>query len=444
MKDKLLNEFLLIRKIIIIFITCLIPVLYIFYLLTTHGYLFSNLSMMHISFKLNEFYKFFLIILIPITVGSIITGKKKIMLYDKFLIIFLLFTIVSCVFAYNKNLALNGMEIKNEGLYCILFYLLLYFNTSQIEDMKIIKYTIYSLIGVNIIEFIAAFLQRFGWFYTIFNKTYDETTVIGLAGNCNYLGSLMCMFTTLFVLLYYFSNNKYKYLYFIMFIVSYVTLLLANSLGPFLSLFITFFFILIFVCKKKKFNWKRFLIISTLCVTLYPIALYKRDDMTPQILNDVSYIMKKILNINITSTGTIESDDELGTGRLGLWKKTWKLIKRNPLLGYGPDNLSLISKQIIDGDTTYVAKAHNIYLQTWVSSGIVALIGYLGWLIVILINAFKNKNIFVNILGFTILSYSIQGLFNISVMEVAPYFYIVMGLCVLLLNKKLRNNDFVN
>ena len=83
-------------------------------------------------------------------------------------------------------------------------------------------------------------------------------------------------------------------------------------------------------------------------------------------------------------------------------------------------------------------KAHNEYLQILVTQGIFALI---CWLIIYLlivkdglIRFFKDKKTYLLI---PVVGYLIQAFFNISVIEVAPMFYMALGLCINKDNAKL-------
>ena len=75
-------------------------------------------------------------------------------------------------------------------------------------------------------------------------------------------------------------------------------------------------------------------------------------------------------------------------------------------------------------------KAHNEYLQTLVTQGIFSLASYLfifGYAVYIGIkNSYRFKQIY---LVLPVIGYLIQAFFNVSVIEVAPIFYIALGLC---------------
>ena len=75
-------------------------------------------------------------------------------------------------------------------------------------------------------------------------------------------------------------------------------------------------------------------------------------------------------------------------------------------------------------------KVHNEYLQILITEGIFCLISYLVMYGIICIrgmkNSFKNKEIY---LLLPVIGYLVQAFFNISVIEVAPIFFIALGLC---------------
>ena len=142
---------------------------------------------------------------------------------------------------------------------------------------------------------------------------------------------------------------------------------------------------------------------------------------------------EKELNDNFISSN--QSIRDLGHGRMRIWSNVWKLIKEKPIIGYGPDNLGLVYEKSSD-DTKIADKAHNIYLHIFVSSGVFAMLSYIFWLSYTIYIGIKSNSTTVLILAFGVLAYSIQGLFNINVIEVTPYFYLTMGFMMHLINEK--------
>ena len=129
-------------------------------------------------------------------------------------------------------------------------------------------------------------------------------------------------------------------------------------------------------------------------------------------------------------------NNDYGTGRMELWKKTIPIIPKYLLHGVGVDCFSnVIDGRPIwrikaDGYRAFFDKAHNEYLQILVTMGIFSLISYLCLHFVIIKNgiknAFKTQHLYYVL---PIVGYLIQAQFNFSVIEVAPFFYIALGLC---------------
>lgn len=78
--------------------------------------------------------------------------------------------------------------------------------------------------------------------------------------------------------------------------------------------------------------------------------------------------------------------------RLLMWKATLNAIRDNPILGFGPKRAELLQpyydKIAKKEKHTFQHPAsvgvHNIYLQNWIDFGIVGLIGYLAWWLILI------------------------------------------------------------
>lgn len=419
-------------------IMILIPLIFILYVLNIHGYIFPQNIF---SFRLNYLYQYLFYLLGGVYIYKIIVRKVVITWNDIFLFIFMFMTIISTIFAFNTNIALYGYPNRYEGMYTLLFYCFLYLDCKLLDRKTNIKVLMKILVMVSIIHFIFAILQLTGLYEKIIFM-YKSNTAIGLTENCNFLGSLMCLFSIISVGGYLLYSKKKDYCFYLFFLViCYSTLLLANSSGPFLSFILTFLVMVIVLIIKKLINYQKLFITIILLVILYPICLYRNDTITPELKNNFQVISKIIFKNNSLGKITEELDEphseirKLGHGRIRIWNNVWNSIKKRPFIGYGPDNLGLVYKFSSD-DTKIADKAHNIYLHIWVSSGLIALLSYILWLITTIFLGLKSKNNLVLILCFGVIAYSIQGIFNINVIEVTPYFYLTIGFMMFLINEK--------
>lgn len=127
-------------------------------------------------------------------------------------------------------------------------------------------------------------------------------------------------------------------------------------------------------------------------------------------------------------------DDNFGTYRIFLWKRTLKLIKEYPILGSGPDSFAIrfMAKYTNDiaaiGPLTLNDTAANVYLTMIINIGLVGLFIYLLFIFFQLKEGIKNINIYSKVLLIGIVCYLIQDLFNLSLVIVTPVFWLLMAL----------------
>lgn len=147
--------------------------------------------------------------------------------------------------------------------------------------------------------------------------------------------------------------------------------------------------------------------------------------------------------------------EKLGSMRGYIWARSLPLLKENLILGSGPDSFiyrfpqnDLLGKYYAYEDpNTVVDKPHNLYLQIALNEGLIALIAFLAIMIIYIVDslklyAFKNEYDKSQIIGIGtclgVIGYLFAGIFNDSVVSVAPVFWIVLGVGVAInyLNRK--------
>ena len=127
--------------------------------------------------------------------------------------------------------------------------------------------------------------------------------------------------------------------------------------------------------------------------------------------------------------------EELGNSRLMIWKNSLPLVKEYWLIGCGLDNFK---NAYPNWGSVKVDKAHNVYLQISVTNGIPALILFLVLLFIVFLKGIKNRNSYLFPIYMAFIGYSIQAFLNISVIDVAPYYFIIIGL---ILSESGENNS---
>lgn len=170
-------------------------------------------------------------------------------------------------------------------------------------------------------------------------------------------------------------------------------------------------------------------------------------------------INDRIEPINAEHIG-FEGKELVGSSRGYIWSRTIPLLKKCVLIGYGADTFAYVFPQndflakhysYAEGFHITVDKPHNLYLQIFISNGLVALIVFLGICLFYLVDCFRlyalkkeyrTEQIYGAAVMLAIVGYLTAGMFNDSVVSVAPMFWILLGVgCALnTINRRLDKN----
>lgn len=350
--------------------------------------------------------------------------KQKINLNitDIFLLLIIIFSIISVIFSINKNVSIFGFKGRYEGLLTILYYFSIYLISTNIEK-KHKKLIIYFLLFIGIINTIYAVFQILEIKGIMIRYNNKKPWATGFVNNPNFYGILTLLCISYSIGLFIDEERiQSKIIYGLLIFIFMIGLLISNGLSSLVGLIVVLTYILIYIIKYKKIKE---LIILLLILLTSTLLITKANKTT--LIKDL--IKTKNQTIEITK-GNL--NDKYGTNRIFIWKNTIKRIPNHILTGAGIDNFyyAFGEKPLKDNRWTY-DKAHNEYLQILICEGIFALMSYLllfGWVTIKgTINNYKNKEIY---LILPVIGYLTQAFFNISVIEVAPFFYISLGLLV--------------
>lgn len=133
--------------------------------------------------------------------------------------------------------------------------------------------------------------------------------------------------------------------------------------------------------------------------------------------------------------------EQFASGRGFIWSRSIPLLKNSIVKGYGPDTFTAIFPQydvvgniIVYGNPfTLVDKVHNLYLEIALDTGIVSLILMLAVFVLFFRDSVRaligGREYLIKSAGLIagITGYLAAGLFNDSVVSVAPVFWILLG-----------------
>lgn len=401
-------------------------------------------------FEVNSILYFYnlLYLLLPLEIiiylYNIIKKNVKITKYDIFIYLLIIIGIIVTINAVDVQTSIWGAYTRDEGLLSLLCYYVLFLNCKSL-DKKEIKIIINSLFIVGILQFIYSLLQVFVRGNYVAGFSLHGTVnhmAAGFIGNPNFLASYCIMLLGLamgFYLLY--GGKKYLFLS----LIFYINLILAQSTGPFFALIILFVFTIIFLWKKKIIDFKKIGILFASFIVLFLLTANFVELYVTKVFDDKiesSYTIKGDLinTFNLFSSNNSETGEEdvtlekYGSGRLTIWKNTMKIVPNYFWLGAGYDNFGYVYKDHQGG--IYYDKTHNEYLQLLVTGGIFHIIVYLVLLFNLFIDGIKSKNKLVWVLLIPFIGYALQAFLNISVINVAFIFYMIMGMLAGLINRE--------
>lgn len=350
----------------------------------------------------------------------IINGKYKKSSMHFCILSILIFTIISTMFSRIHKVALFGLAFRYEGLLGICYYLSLTFLASLL-DKKYKKIIINSILVTGLIQSIYALCQVYG-VPNIYNPM--KHIAQGFISNPNFFGTYMLICLS-YALGLYINAKKIilKIIYIVASIILTIGLLISNTMSAIVGLMFVLLYILIYCIKKRQL----LKLIITILIVVVSTIITNNIGKT-NVIKDIETTTKETVQIANGNT-----NENFGSGRMAIWKETLKIVPKYFWFGVGPDNFYYafgVEPLKIGITQIAVDKAHNEYLNTLVTQGIFTLISYIALYLIVLKNgiklSFKDEQVY---LILPIIGYLIQAFFNISVIEVAPLFYIALGLC---------------
>ncbi len=430
----------IVKKIYEIVATIVLILLICFLNIGTINIIMNNMDYLQFSKYLSYYGGLFLVLYI---IGKII-NKEKPKPKDFIILMLGILAYLSYHFAFNKDIALNGVSTRNEGLWSILTYYTTFLVATMIpkKNQKIVMYT---LLLTGIFQIIVGTIQTLR-ITNIFG--YDRSNnwsthfkfASGTVGNPNFYSTyiLMCL---MYAYGSFLKSKKISniLLYLVLAIIFIYGLIIGNTTSCILA-----FFIIVIITLLKKINKQNIKKIICGTIIIIPITVlgvlildnYTNHRITKEMNNNIQEI-KEIFETGIT--------DETGNYRIYIWKETLKRVPKYIYTGIGLDNFSMIDdgKILCAGkgkNYQCFDKAHNEYLQKLITEGIFSILIYILLIIYTIYTFYKNKkykSIHYYALFLSFIGYLIQAFFNISVIPVAPIFYLIMGF----LNSKIEIED---
>lgn len=151
----------------------------------------------------------------------------------------------------------------------------------------------------------------------------------------------------------------------------------------------------------------------------------------------------KVDDIYDAPAAVIKDHDAFASGRGYIWSRTFPVFFNHLLLGTGADTFTVAFPQNdyigrLNGGfgSMIITKPHNLFLQIGVQSGGLALLCFLGFAIIYIVQTFKllwkrelsgEIETFGAAISLGIIGYLVAGIFNDSCVALAPLYWVFLG-----------------
>ena len=369
--------------------------------------------------------------------------KIKLNIFEILLIIYIVLVFISAIFSnYGFVKCILGTNGRGEGVITILSYILAFMISTRAfsSEKNILKLIIITMMIASIYGIVQANIPN--GVKLFFGNAASSGTAKATFGNQNFFSSFLCLVLPMTCYFFINTDKKSSWIYFGCAIIGFAGLIYSKTLGGYLTfsgMFILIcIFSLIFTKSRKKVLLKSSLLLILFVLLFLGLSYTKQDTYISELKNTTTEVKKLATN-----------DKNFGTGRMEIWQKTLMVINNKKLFGVGPDSLKyelnnnkyitngsedILNKYIID-------KAHSEVLHIAATTGIISaslyvifVVTYMFSLSKIVINKNKEKDSceyekqYVTMILIGVLGYLIQSLINISVVQVAPMFWVILGL----------------
>lgn len=363
---------------------------------------FSNIRIISVSMQM--------IFVLAIFIYVLKTKKVKFTIHFLWMSTFIMWGLVTSLFAYNMEVAFN--DVLNLSLK-LLFYTTL---ITYIDN----KEKLYFLLkAIAISGFILSLRILIG---TPADVWGTERLGANLDLNPNTIGLVVSYASISSIFLAKTFKKKSYYLLIVPFI---IIALLTGSRKAFLILIGGISMMKLLYIKSKKNIIIGISILSLLIYGVFELAIN-----IPMFYNVLGKRLEGLTAI--LSLGNSVSVDASTLTRITMIEEAWGLFKQKPLMGYGLENFRLLSM--------FESYAHNNYMELLSSTGIVGVIIYysfpVGLLIFAWINKIKYKDNKYNVIIVLLSTILIMDFGLVSYKQLITHILIVVCICFyLILNK---------
>lgn len=423
---------------------------------------------------------------------------KKFKPYEIALLCFIVLCFVSALFSDDRQVAFWGGTNRNEGFFIWLSYIFIFFMVSRFYLFKKSHINIFLITANLICIYSICQFYGMDFLNLYFKTGESLTLPVGknvlffaTMSNKNMLSIYTSLTFSVSAILFVRKQQQHiDWLYFLSAMISIYATICADTESGYVGLLVGFA-ILFGVIIRDKGCLARFLLVFAGCTLLiwvmsvtYPVFMGNEFILQTSLKNPLLYgaiifliiavIVQKInwtINIPLKTWNTVwpiallvliisgllilpiiaertqisvlvelnnmlhgELQDEMGSGRIFIWRNALTLIPQKPLLGYGPDNFYRVftgafGELGMEKFGVVFDKAHNEFIQLAVDVGLLGLISILSFYALFLLRASKYaEDQIIMTLAVALVAFLVQSFFNFAQPFTTPIVWTLWGI----------------
>ena len=345
------------------------------------------------------------------------------------LIIFLLWTLLSCAFSTSKYMAFNGDIFRNEGFMTYMSYagyILLGLTISN--NSFLLKRIAVAFISVGTLLSVCVLLNDIESLSVFINKCLYPNLHSSVFYNSNHFAYYLLLATLVTAFLYLTSDiDHHKLMFILVYVLFIYTIIINDTFGVYLALFLTLLVFSLFEFIKPKFGFKKVFVLLCLFLFVSIASLI----VTKNVLINFYTFFGDAFSFGNYMVGELNESEvaSAGTGRGKLWINSVRAILDRPILGYGLDS----GANVFMAYGITMDRPHNMLLQMALFTGVPGVILYYSTYIIGIVRLLRRRSDLSKVAcasTFLVLGYTISSAFGNSMFYTSPYYLIIFGICL--------------
>lgn len=354
--------------------------------------------------------------------------------YELLFGLLVVFGLVSSVACGALRTALLGSPFRGEGLLMLVSYWVLFYSARLVSPLRGTRFLVRAFLIIQLLHCIYGLDQQLHFLPgPLASFDYYFYAVSGVAGNPNAMASLTVMAAALALgETLYGKDLRWRVAFGLMLPVFVAAMGMTKTFSAFVGLGVVVLWVLAYAAKDG--GWRRLAVFGVVLAAAAAVAVMLVLRLTGEVL--VWEIREQLAQLAQLAAGSGVDADSFAAGRPLLWRNCLELFWEKPLTGIGIDNLMypyLERFGLFLGQ--YADKCHNEFLQVLVTMGLPAFFCWMALYILLFRDLLRRttaaggeERALLRGLILCLSGYLAQAFFNISVIDVAPYFWIFCGL----------------